>query len=156
MRTVALEREAPGPEDTVRLGRRFGELAPDGAVLLLEGPLGSGKTTFAQGVAEGCGVAGHVASPTFNLVLHYEARRPFVHADLYRLEGPEELETLDLEEILSPAGLACIEWPELVAGLVRPPHAVVGFARVREGRRVTVRLAGEGWSALAAALGGVG
>lgn len=151
-----MKRLAPGPDDTGRLGRRFGELGPDGAVILLEGPLGSGKTTFAQGVAAGCGVVGPVASPTFNLVLHHEGRRPFVHADLYRLEGPDALETLDLEEILSPPGLACVEWPVLVAGLVRPPFAVVALAPTGTGRRIAVRLVGGGWSNLLQAFEGSG
>ena len=90
---ATLDRPAPAPADTRRLGRVFGRSSPDGAVLLVEGDLGAGKTTFAQGVAEGCGVAGPVSSPTYNLVLHHPGRRPFVHADFYRLAGPEELES---------------------------------------------------------------
>ncbi len=125
-------------------------------MILLEGPLGSGKTTFAQGVAAGCGVAGPVTSPTYNLVLHHEGRRPFVHADLYRLETPGDLETLDLEEILSPPGMACVEWPELVGGLVRPPYAVVTLAPEGTGRRIAVQLVGGGWSELLEALEGGG
>ncbi len=149
---VAFERFAPRPDDTERLGRRFGELAPDGAVILLQGPLGAGKTVFAQGVAAGCGVAGPVASPTYNLVLHHEGRRPFVHADLYRLRDRSQLESLDLDEMLSPRGLACVEWPELVAGLVRPPWALVVLARDRDGRHLAMRLLGRGWSDLVGVL----
>lgn len=145
---LSFERIAAGPDDTRRLGRSFGELAPDGAVLLLAGPLGAGKTTFAQGVAEGCGVEGPVGSPTFNLILHHTGARPFVHADLYRLQSPAELETLDLEEVLSPPGLACIEWPALVTELVEPPFATVELVPEGSGRRITARLAGSGWRSL--------
>lgn len=148
----AFERFAPRPDDTERLGRRFGELGPDGAVILLQGPLGAGKTVFAQGVAAGCGVAGPVASPTYNLVLHHPGRRPFVHADLYRLHDPTELESLDLDEMLTPRGLACVEWPELVAGLVCPPWARIALAREGDGRRLAVRLVGRGWSDLVGAV----
>ena len=130
----------------------FGRSSPDGAVLLVEGDLGAGKTTFAQGVAEGCGVAGPVSSPTYNLVLHHPGRRPFVHADFYRLAGPEELETVDLEEVLSPAGLAVVEWPELVPGRARPPYAVISLVRDGDGRRIAARLVGPGWSAVREAL----
>ncbi|MGH7570412.1 MAG: tRNA (adenosine(37)-N6)-threonylcarbamoyltransferase complex ATPase subunit type 1 TsaE [Gemmatimonadota bacterium] len=152
----AFERLVPTPDDTKRLGWRFGELGPDGAVILLEGPLGAGKTTFAQGVAAGCGVAGAVTSPTYNLVLHYEGRRPFVHADLYRLQDPSQLESLDLDEMLSPRGLACVEWPELVADLVRAPYAVIALAHEAGGRYLVGRLVGGGWSTLAQALGSRG
>lgn len=143
---------APGPADTVRLGRLFGRWSPDGAVILVEGGLGAGKTTFAQGVASGCEVPGPVSSPTYNLVLHHLGRRPFVHADLYRLAGPEELETLDLDEIFSPPGVAVVEWPELVADRATPPWAAVALVRENGGRRITGRLIGEGWSAVREAL----
>lgn len=149
---VTFDRLAPGPADTVGMGRLFGRSSPDGAVILLEGGLGAGKTTFAQGVAEGCGVPGPVSSPTYNLVLHHDGRRPLVHADFYRLVGPEELETLDLEEILSPRGLAVVEWPELVADRASPPYAVVSLVRERGGRRIAGRLVGPGWSAVREAL----
>lgn len=149
---ATFDRLAPEPSDTVRLGRRFGRLSPDGAVILLEGGLGVGKTTFAQGVAEGCGVPGPVSSPTYNLVLHHDGRRPLVHADLYRLAGPAELETLDLEEIFAPAGLAVVEWPALVVDHATPPCAVVALSRQDGGRRISGRLIGKGWSALREAL----
>lgn len=145
---VVFDRLAPGPADTARLGRLFGRWSPDGAVILLEGGLGAGKTTFAQGVAEGCGVPGAVASPTYNLVLHHVGRRPLVHADFYRLAGPEELETLDLDEIFSPPGLAVVEWPELVANRATPPCAVVAVFREDGGRRIAGRLIGAGWLAV--------
>jgi tRNA threonylcarbamoyladenosine biosynthesis protein TsaE len=151
--TATFDRLAPGPADTARLGRLFGRSSPDGAVILLEGGLGAGKTTFAQGVAEGCGVPDPVSSPTYNLVLHYVGRRSFVHADLYRLAAPEELETLDLDEIFSPAGLSVVEWPELVADRATPPCAVVALFREDGGRRITGTLIGPGWSAVRDALG---
>lgn len=98
----APETEAAGE----RLARR---LAP-GDVLLLEGPLGSGKTTFVRGLARALGVRGHVSSPTFQLVRVYEGEVPLAHADLYRLEDPAEaLPDLGLEELLD-RGIAVIEW----------------------------------------------
>lgn len=131
---------------TEAIGEVLGRAGPDGAVILLEGPLGSGKTTLAQGVGAGCGVREPVTSPTYNLVLHYAGDRPFTHADLYRIEEPAGLETLDLEEILDGDGLTCVEWPSLVTKRVRPP-----FARIALGtgagseRRLEGELVGPGW-----------
>lgn len=139
-----------------RLGRALGSGAPEGAVLLLEGPLGAGKTTLAQGVARGCGVEGPVASPTYNLVLHHAGRRPFTHVDLYRLDGAAALGTLDLDEILGDEGVTCVEWPGLL-GAVREPYAEIAIEPAPspgapERRRVTGAFAGRGWEAAAAAL----
>jgi len=144
-----------------RLGRALGSHAPEGAVLLLEGPLGAGKTTLAQGVARGCGVEAPVASPTYNLVLHYSGRRPFTHVDLYRLEGADDLATLDLDEIAGGEGVTCVEWPALVRAEVRPPWSEIEIRRAPlasapQRRHVAARWAGPGWERAAAALAEAG
>lgn len=92
-----------------------------GDVLLLEGPLGSGKTTFVRGLARGLGVAGRVASPTFQLVRVYPGRPSLVHADLFRLQEPHAaLADLGLDELLEQA-VAAIEWGDRLSwpGAVR-------------------------------------
>jgi tRNA threonylcarbamoyladenosine biosynthesis protein TsaE len=132
------------------LGRALGRAAPDGATILLDGPLGAGKTTLAQGVARGCGVEVPVASPTYTLVLHYHGRRPFTHVDLYRLADSAALATLDLDEILGGDGVTCIEWPALVRSAVVPPWAEIAIERAAsaehpERRHITGRCVGEGW-----------
>jgi tRNA threonylcarbamoyladenosine biosynthesis protein TsaE len=147
----------PDAAATDRLGGALGSAAPEGAVLLLSGPLGAGKTTLAQGVARGCGVEEPVTSPTYNLVLHYRGRRPFTHVDLYRLADEAALATLDLDEILSGAGVTCIEWPALVRPAVLPPFAEIAIepapgAAAPEGRRLAGRLVGPGWDAALDAL----
>lgn len=130
------------------LGRSVGEAAPDGAVLLLEGPLGAGKTTFAQGVGAGCGVSDPVTSPTYNLILHYEGKRRFTHVDFYRLSESKEMDTLDLEEVLESPGVTCVEWPALLAEEVDVPYAWIRIEfdhRVEGVRRVEVTCYGEEW-----------
>lgn len=145
---------APDPATTRAIGAAFGVTAPDGAVLLLSGRLGAGKTTFAQGVGRGCGVEGPIASPTYNLILRHEGDRPFTHVDLYRLDSATDLETLDLDAILSAGGVTCVEWPEKIADRVVPPFASLAFERsgARDGRAIRVELTGAGWEATRAAL----
>ncbi|MDQ4074915.1 MAG: tRNA (adenosine(37)-N6)-threonylcarbamoyltransferase complex ATPase subunit type 1 TsaE [Chloroflexota bacterium] len=101
------------PAQTRRFGSRLGALVQPGDVILLRGDLGSGKTHFAQGIAQGLGVTEPVRSPTFTLINEYqEGRIPMYHIDLYRLEGDEEIATIGLEEYLDADGVVVVEWPE--------------------------------------------
>lgn len=96
------------------LGRAIAQCLQIGDVLLLHGDLGAGKTTLAQGVAEGIGIASPVQSPTFTLVREHQAQAmAFYHLDLYRLESPDELEDIGYETYIEPVdGVSLIEWPE--------------------------------------------
>lgn len=103
-----------------------------GAVLLLAGDLGSGKTVFVRGLAEGLGLdPDEVSSPTFTLVHEYRGGRlPLVHVDLYRLERAE-LDEIGLDPELAESGVVAVEWPERLARDV--PNAI----------RVTIADAGD-------------
>jgi len=83
-----------------------------GAVLALHGELGSGKTCFVQGLARALGVRQAVTSPTFTIVNEYSGRCPLVHMDLYRIQDPEELLSIDFENYLDTKGIIVIEWAE--------------------------------------------
>ncbi len=83
-------------------------LAP-GDLILLEGELGAGKTTFVRGLARGLGVTDQVQSPTFQLVRVYPGRVQLAHVDLYRLERTEELGELGLGDLLDQ-GVVVVEW----------------------------------------------
>ena len=101
------------PEQTRRVGMRLGSILQAGDVVGLEGDLGSGKTTFIQGVASGWGSLDQVSSPTYVLINQY--RRPdkslLYHLDAYRLDGPAEAQELDLELLLQ-SGPLIIEWAD--------------------------------------------
>lgn len=99
---------------TEAFGRRLGPLLRAGDVIGLSGPLGAGKTTLARGILAALGHDGEVGSPSFPIVIAYDppsVRLPVWHVDLYRIEAPEELAELGLEEALEHATLL-IEWPE--------------------------------------------
>jgi tRNA threonylcarbamoyladenosine biosynthesis protein TsaE len=103
-------------ETTKGLGRLLARELPTGAILLLSGPLGAGKTSLVQGLAEGLGISEAITSPTFALAQHYPQGKPqLVHLDLYRLEQPASADELFLqeeEEARANGALMAVEWPE--------------------------------------------
>ncbi len=105
-------------EETERLGAAVAKALRPGDVVALFGDLGAGKTTLTRGLLRGLGFEGDVGSPTFPIVQTYEELRvPLWHVDLYRIEDPEELTELALDEAKSDAALI-IEWPERLGGLL--------------------------------------
>jgi tRNA threonylcarbamoyladenosine biosynthesis protein TsaE len=101
---------------TRSLGITLGQSLPAGSVILLEGDLGSGKTTLVQGIGAGLGITEPIVSPTFTLINEYlEGRIPLYHLDLYRLQ-PAEVEALNLDNYWEgldfPLGIVAIEWAE--------------------------------------------
>ncbi len=122
----SLELASDSPEQTRRLGICLGALLEGGAVICLEGPLGSGKTCLAQGIGRGFGVTQPLISPTFVLVREYA--RPgdglkLYHVDLYRVSGPPEAISLGVEEWLGDAhAVFVIEWAERMRELVPMEH----------------------------------
>lgn len=109
---------------TEALAAALADLARPGDAILLQGPLGAGKSAFARAFIRRA--AGdprlEVPSPTFTLVQGYDTRLgPVYHFDLWRLEGPEGLAELDWED--AGDGISLIEWPDRLREL-RPPHAL--------------------------------
>lgn len=103
-----------------------------GGLLLLEGELGAGKTTFVQGLARALRIQQSVTSPTFTLMNVYETAHPvikqLVHLDLYRLTDEEETSTLDIASWLSqPNVLVVVEWPERAPALWPEPLGTIRF-----------------------------
>jgi conserved hypothetical nucleotide-binding protein len=98
------------------LGKKLGRSLPANSVLLLQGNLGAGKTTFVQGLAAGLDIYESIESPTFTLINEYlNGRIPLYHLDLYRLE-PSEIVDLNLEQywegIEVEPGIVAIEWAD--------------------------------------------
>lgn len=100
-------------EETFALGQQVGAALRGGEILLLDGPLGAGKTVFVKGIAEALGVdVDEVTSPSFTLVNIYEGRLKLYHLDLYRLnEGAQAAHAVDLDELLTDErAVVVIEW----------------------------------------------
>lgn len=147
--------ETVSAAQTARLGTLLGRLAQPGQVLCLQGELGAGKTTLAQGLAAGLGIAAQVTSPSFALIQQYPGRLTLYHIDLFRLSQREVLE-LGLEEYLEGAGLCAIEWadrlsPELATDCL---WISIELASRPESRRLSLRATGPRSAALLASLRG--
>jgi tRNA threonylcarbamoyladenosine biosynthesis protein TsaE len=140
-------------DETRRIGEALGRWAREGTVLLLHGDLGAGKTTLTQGLACGMGIVEPIQSPTFTLVAeHQGAALRLLHLDLYRLSGPDELESLGFDQFLEPVNaIAVIEWPERAGHWLPDSYVLVELTSAGPDRRhVLLRPFGaiDGWSEL--------
>lgn len=106
-------------------------------ILCLYGDLGSGKTTFIQGLARGLGIKKRILSPTFIMMREYGN---FYHVDLYRVEGEKDVEGLGLSEIWSdPENIVAIEWPEKIKKILPQKRMEIYFEYLNENeRRITI------------------
>ncbi|TCS93282.1 tRNA (adenosine(37)-N6)-threonylcarbamoyltransferase complex ATPase subunit type 1 TsaE [Hazenella coriacea] len=102
--------------ETKQLAKQMALFLQAGDVLALEGDLGAGKTTFAQGLAEGLEVSDKVDSPTFTIIKEYNGRIPFYHMDVYRLDP--ETDELGLEDYFYGQGICLVEWASQVETLL--------------------------------------
>lgn len=129
--------------DTERLGARLGRLLAPGDVVLLEGELGAGKTTFARGVARGAGFTGRVSSPTFALAHVYKGKRLTVHhLDMYRLAGGDATE-VGVEDLLrEPRSVVVVEWPGAAATAWPRDRIEVRLRHARGGRALAFKARG--------------
>ena len=134
-----LEFVSRSADQTQRLGARLGALLQGGDVICLEGPLGAGKTCFAQGIGRGWGVEYTLISPTFVLVREYKRAGDGVrlyHVDFYRIAGAAEATDLGVDEFLGDAHAACvIEWAERAQPLIPAEHLWVRLSMANSTRR---------------------
>lgn len=134
--------------DTCRLAETLAPWLESGDFVALVGPLGAGKTCFVQGLGQALGVRQGVRSPTFVLLHQYRvggAVGVLHHFDLYRLEGPHQLDDLGYDDIVYGDGVSVVEWPDRSAGRWPADRLTVRFeiaVGVPDGRQITVEAEG--------------
>jgi tRNA threonylcarbamoyladenosine biosynthesis protein TsaE len=160
--TCTLDIISHSSAQTQRLGMRLGELLHGGELILLEGQLGTGKTTFTQGIARGLGIDGVISSPTFTLLKEYagqplrengqamdrslsKGQQPkrfpvplgpaLYHFDLYRLDDPEEIFDLGFEDYFFGTGVSVVEWANKANSLWPHDHLRVRLKVLSETKR---------------------
>ena len=108
--------------ETLNLGEELSQKLNPQSIVLLEGPIGAGKTSFVQGIAKGLSICENITSPTFALSHHYNSGKiPLIHLDLYRLENislAKDVFFSEEEEALQSQAILVIEWPKLIEPLI--------------------------------------
>lgn len=122
-------------EETQNIAYRLGVLVKQKDVILLEGDLGAGKTTFTKGLAKGLNIKRTVNSPTFNIIKEYQGRIPLYHMDVYRLEGSNE--DLGFEEYFMGEGVCVVEWAHLIEDYLPKEHLKIVITHSDNGRDIT-------------------
>lgn len=142
MNSVLFEIKTAG--EMRKLGEIMGKAVFPGSVICLIGELGTGKTTLVQGISKGLGVNSYVNSPTFTIIKEYEGDLRLFHIDVYRLEDPEEILFLGVEEYIYGEGLTVIEWADKIYEFLPPDFLEVTLNREKEeARRVNVKSIGK-------------
>jgi tRNA threonylcarbamoyladenosine biosynthesis protein TsaE len=116
-------------QETRQLGKSIGQRIKLPLVIGLNGDLGSGKTAFVQGLAQGLEVPGeyYITSPTFTLVNEYPGRFPLIHIDLYRLDGIHDFVDIGLDELMYDQAVIAIEWAEKMSHQLPDHHLSMTF-----------------------------
>ena len=116
-------------DETQSLGQKMGGLLFAGTVVALTGDLGSGKTSFVQGLARGLDVPGkyYITSPTYTMINEYPGRFTLFHIDLYRIETGGDFEDIGLDDILAGDGVVAVEWASKLHENLLDKHIAIHF-----------------------------
>ncbi|WP_088825488.1 tRNA (adenosine(37)-N6)-threonylcarbamoyltransferase complex ATPase subunit type 1 TsaE [Listeria goaensis] len=132
---MKVKKHTKNAEETIALAKKIGQNVDTSFVILLEGDLGAGKTTFTKGLAEGLGITQLVKSPTFTIIREYTSGRlPLYHMDVYRLEeaSPDEL---GFDEYFLGDGVSVVEWAHYIAETLPSEYLKITISRVSDDER---------------------
>jgi tRNA threonylcarbamoyladenosine biosynthesis protein TsaE len=139
MTTNEFKQFIPSEDQMLAFGAQLGPLCGNTAVIFLYGNLGAGKTTLTRGFLRGLGYEGRVKSPTYTIVEPYQINQQKVyHFDFYRLQDPEELEFIGIQDYLVPEAISLIEWPEQGAGILPTADLSCYIEPELEGRQIRI------------------
>ena len=129
-----MEVECHSVEETQKFASEFSKTIEMGSIISLNGDLGAGKTTFAQGFARGMGIKQHVGSPTFKLVSEYHGKNmKLFHVDCYRLSGIDDFLNMGGENLLLPKdGICLFEWASIIEGVLPDNTIIIDFIRFKD------------------------
>ena len=128
-------------EETQQFGRDFAKQAQHLQAIALHGDLGSGKTTFVQGLAQGLGIIKKIISPTFIIMRTYKIdgrgdKKFLYHVDLYRITDEKDIEVLGLIELMNDSqNITVIEWPEKIENLLSEKRKDLFFTYLGDDKR---------------------
>jgi len=132
--------------ETQSLGEKIGRMLGTRFIICLAGELGSGKTSFVQGLAKGVGVPEnyYITSPTYSIIHEYPGRIPLFHIDLYRIRIKDDIYETGLYEMLDRFGIFAIEWPELLIKDLTTDYMVIHFQIENDDtRKISITAHGE-------------
>ncbi len=132
---IELENEA----ETKEIGAKVASCLKGGEIIYLKGELGTGKTTLVRGALNGFGHTGNVKSPTFTIVEPYSIDDHVIyHFDLYRLDDPEELESLGIRDYCDGQSICFFEWPEKGGDFLPDADILISLSYQNEGRALEI------------------
>ena len=120
--------------ETIELAQNFESEKFPNMIICLNGELGSGKTIFTKGVANGLGIDETITSPTFTIIKEYNGELPLYHMDVYRLDG--KTDGVGIEEYFSKGGVVVIEWADTIKDILPEERLDIKFKVIDENKRV--------------------
>ena len=123
-------------KDTYKIAKKFERALSGGEVVILNGDLGAGKTTFTKGLAKALGITENVTSPTFTLMnIYTSGRLKLYHFDMYRIEDESEAQELGLDEFFYGNGVCMIEWAENIKNMLPKNLITINITKLGENER---------------------
>ena len=128
------------PEDTEAIGAKLAQVLTSHGTVFLQGQLGAGKTTLVRGFLRAVGYCGTVKSPTYTLVEEYALQtHKIYHFDLYRVNDPEELDWMGIQDYFTDDVICFVEWPEMGAGLLPVPEIILQLSVEKQGHILEIK-----------------
>ena len=122
--------------ETIELAQNFESEKFPNMIICLDGELGSGKTVFTKGIANGLGIQESITSPTFTIIKEYEGELPLYHMDVYRLDG--KTDGIGIEEYFNKGGIVVIEWADSIKDILPEERLDIRFKVLDENKRVLI------------------